>query len=357
MTHRIPIFRPSMPPVESVLSFLQQIDRGRVYSNNGPILAAYKEELSAYLGVPTERLVILSSATLCLQGLAELSEKKNWIVPDFTFAASGLAVLNAGRQLTLVDVEETSWQLSRTEVDKKLTSFSGVMPVMPFGADVDLQDWAGYQDLIIDAAASLGAEISGLETLGAKSAVVFSVHATKVFPAGEGGVAVCGSESLARRLTQWGNFGMSEDRVSKFVGTNGKMTEFVAAYGLKSLIKREKESLQWSAQRGRARAIEKRLAIESPVIASKGINPYWILTMPDEGGVTKLKRICESEGIETRSWWPSELSAMPAFSGMKAGPNRVAKLLAKTTVGLPFRLDQTEEEFARIELALEKALP
>ena len=85
--------------------------------------------------------------------------------------------------------------------------------------------------LIVNAAAALG----GCDERGAYAgsrgvAEVFSLHATKVFAVGEGGV-VFASPDLAARIRAVANFGLCNDNVV-LGGFNAKCSEFHAAVGL-----------------------------------------------------------------------------------------------------------------------------
>jgi dTDP-4-amino-4,6-dideoxygalactose transaminase len=353
--HQIPVLRPRLPKLEVVIPLLQEIDASRIYSNNGPMVERYKFEISKFLGVSASQIVILSSATKALQGLLELSSCNRWLVPDFTFTASGLAVIASGKQLVLLDIDVEDWELSHAQVEQNLDSNTGVLPVIPFGNDVNISEWVQYGNLIIDAAASLGATIQGLEKLNSESSIVFSVHATKVFPAGEGGIAVCGSEELAQKLTSWASFGMDTSRISQIKGTNAKMTEVVAAYGLAALINHEAEEKEWLARRSQALKIQAKLRLEVNPICSKGVNPYWIVELPSASLNEVIEKL-EFRGVSSRRWWPAPLSKMPAFQSYRFQKNINAEHISSSVLGLPFSIDQTPEEFDQIANALSEIL-
>jgi dTDP-4-amino-4,6-dideoxygalactose transaminase len=86
--------------------------------------------------------------------------------------------------------------------------------------------------LIFDSAHAFAC-VSGNKYIGGfGDAEVFSFHATKVFSSGEGGAITTNSDELANKLRLMRNFGfLQKDNVIK-IGTNGKMSEFSAAYGL-----------------------------------------------------------------------------------------------------------------------------
>jgi dTDP-4-amino-4,6-dideoxygalactose transaminase len=287
-----------------------------------------------FLGVEANQVVSVANCTLGLQGAASISSAESWLVPDFTFAATGLAVLQSGKRLLLGDVDETNWSL-KTEHLHELKDDVGVMPVLPFGAAINLNNWQGRKHVIIDAAASLGAQ-PNLSSLPETWSVAFSLHATKVLPAGEGGLVVFGNAESAERFRMWTNFGFSDRRTSMYAGTNAKMSEIHAAYALASLEDWDAEREEWLC----ARDLATRACIESELpprfAPSPGPNPYWII----DCGSAEFRQVLEKHltvaGIGCRRWWPSALHEMPAFENREVvGSGSTSAHLSQRLLGLP----------------------
>jgi len=183
--------------------------------------------------------------------------------------------------------------------------------------------------------------------------VVFSVHATKVLGAGEGGIAVCGSPELAKTLTAWGNFGFESARTSSIAGTNAKMSEFNSAAGLASLEHRQEELESWQELRQKTNDISKRhLELNSSQLI-RGATPYWILELGSSPEANALESHMNSAGIQTRRWWSKPLSKMPLFSATGNRPTPVTTKLSETHVGLPFFLEISEVQLADIARLLQ----
>lgn len=346
---RIPVARPRLQPPEAMLKYLDISHRSRHYSNDGPVLGLYRQRVADYLGVSSDQVVILCNATLCLQGLVTVLSRDNWVVPDYTFSATGNAVIGAGKTLCLVDVTEERYTLDPLELTAALESDStGAIPVMPFGYKCDPIEWGNPPNVIYDAAASFGNFDNSLSGLNSDSAAVFSVHATKVLGAGEGGIAVCGSPELAKHLTAWGKYGFQSERISSIAGTNAKMSEFNAAAGLASLEHREEELKSWQELRQKTNDISKRhLELNSSQLI-RGATPYWILELTSSSEATALENHLNSAGIQTMRWWSKPLSKMPSFSSTDNRPTPVSSHLSETHVGLPFFLEISEEQLAEI---------
>lgn len=329
----IPVFRPLLPSLGQVGKYLKQIDSNQIYSNRGPLVVALESKYASYFNVNSEQVVALNNATLALQGTVAISGIKNWVLPDFTFAASAMAVLNAGGQIILNDVDPNDWQINPANlVDNNNIGF---MPVMPFGSLPNLDRWKNFKNLIFDAAASLGAGPFDFGKLDKNWFVVFSLHATKVLGAGEGALVVCGSDTNASKLRQWSNFGFNLSRSSEFGGTNAKMPEVSAAYALASYenyVTEEKDwlEIQVAIREEISDSIYSNITLEYP-----GFNPYWILDCRDSATLNRLQSKLQMAGIQSRKWWPEPLHKMPGIDFTSKSKFEISKSLSSRLLGVP----------------------
>jgi len=268
---------------------------------------------------------------LVSRGLVRTSTCRKWIVPAYTFAATALAVQNAGVPFSFADVDESTWFIEGRSADKN----SGVLAVAPFGASVDLDIFSSSAEVVWDAAASLG-NLQSLNGISPNQAVVFSLHATKVFPAGEGGLLVLGSNERAQAIRRWQNFAFEGTRVSVGPGTNAKMSEIHAAYGLASLENRELEMKDWQELRSYVAKKVSRKSIWMLSPRGNGVNPYWICTAKSTAHRIRIEKSLAHAGIASRRWW-SFLPSNPAFQDVcRLGDLPVARKLSETVLGLPF---------------------
>ena len=165
------------------------------------------------------------------------------LMPSFTFAAAAHAVLWAGLRPLLVDVDPDDWGAC-AECEEALLREHGaevvaVMPYATFGNCVDLDRYEDYArrhgvGVVVDAAASLGSvDGRGLNFgAGFPHPVVFSMHATKAFGAGEGALVHCGDGEVTALLRRMSNFGFDADRTASTAGLNAKMSEVAALAAL-----------------------------------------------------------------------------------------------------------------------------
>jgi dTDP-4-amino-4,6-dideoxygalactose transaminase len=332
---RIPVMRPQLANFKEVAPLLRRIDRNHIYSNRGPLVRELEEKYSRYFNVEKKLVVALANATQAIQGLITISKNENWIVPDYTFSATGLAVLNANRSLHICDVDLTDWKLDINLIPKEQRGF-GIIPVMPFGSEIDFNPYQNFEDVIIDAAASLGTVPPAFNEMKANWSVVYSLHATKVLGAGEGSIVVCGSEAQAESLRAWSNFGFSIGRTSDIQGTNAKMSEFNAAYGIYSIENRILECADWIKSQEFVSSKTKKYAWTTFVNSQPQFHPYWIVSFKDKQEKNLVIETLDLAKVQTREWWAKPLSMQKAFSKSSSFTlNGSAKCLSEVHLGLP----------------------
>ena len=350
----VPVLRPLLPNADSVMPYLRSIDQVRIYTNGGPLLKLLESRYADRFGVEPEQVIAVANATLALEGAISVLPPKKWIVPNFTFAATGLAVLNAGKELVLSDVSEMTWELDIGNIlePKQDHTRLGLMPVMPFGAPVSFEKWKGFPYIVFDAAASLGTSKS-LENMEPGWIVVHSLHATKILGAGEGAIVITGSKDISQKIRQWLNFGFNDFRDAEIVGTNAKLSEFHAAYALSSLDSEFDEFSDWQRVLHDIQFNSKDLRMNIGVPKFEGIRPYWIVQLPTEIKRDQLASELRQHGIGTRVWWGRALSEQKAFyKSSKIGTLGVSQSLASTHLGLPCFRDLSTDEIIRISRLL-----
>jgi len=345
----VPVMQPKLPSYKNVKKYLKQIDKNRTYSNNGPLIQKLEQRYSEFLGVSPSQVVLCSSATLGLEGASYLTAVEEINVPSFTFPASALAVARAGKKLIFQDIDELDWQINVSKVKNK--SNSGLMVVLPFGSKGHLDKYLEFENVIIDAAASLGNFELNLGRLQKNWIIVFSLHATKVLGIGEGGLVVFGDSNKANRFRAWVNFGFAGTRDSTLIGTNAKMSEMQAAYGHATLDEWSFEKAEWLKARENIKKLRSDL-FKNNFMNEINISPYWIVEFNTSEMLIKFEKYLRSEKIETRSWW-STVHKMPAFIKSNHNNYFAAESVAKKTLGLPFFRDIKSSHLDRIQNAID----
>ena len=352
---RVPIARPRMPAAEALLPYLQQIDAHRSYTNFGPLVSELEHRLADRLGVDSQHVVTVSNATagltLALQSIT--AERPGvCLIPSWTFVATAHAVMAAGLTPFLVDVDEASWAMTPAialeAVARIDAPIAAVMPVAPFGAPIDIAAWDRFTALtgipaVIDAAAGHDRVTAG------DTPSVVSLHATKILGAGEGGYVVCRRPDLIIAIKRRSNFGFYGSRNAEVSACNAKMSEYHAAVGLASMDAYSADSAQFRAV---AQAYRNRLTGNRDIALQPGFGTDWIGSVcvarfSGHDSKAIAARLSEAE-IDSRAWWGDGVHNQTAFSDLPRLTLFRTELLARETIGLPFFVDMSEQDIARV---------
>lgn len=354
----VPLLVPDMPSPHTLMPWLERMHAARHYSNFGPLVKELEARFSQGFGVPLEQLTTVANATLGLELVLQaldLPKGSHVLVPAFTFVATATAVVRAGHVPVLADVDPDCWMLT-PEIARaacQAMRIDAVIPVATFGMPHDMPAWQQFEQetglpVVIDAAAAYGSQ----SLQGAQCTMVFSLHATKSLPAGEGGLVISTRPGLAARVRQLSNFGINLNPDAGLpvgaladVGSNAKMSEYHAAIGLASLQVWEAHALQRRALH--AEIVEELgcatgnvLRWQAPGAAGRLMAPTLLCAqLPDEMARTRLEQHCQVRRITTRRWYQPLLQDMPVMrTHCKQLPTPYAERLASTLLGLPFFL-------------------
>ena len=236
----LPLIAPNPPRLSELGDALRQVEASGVYSNNGPQVQAFEAAATAQLYGGHGASLAVANATLGLMiALRDAARPGTLaVMPALTFAATAQAALWAGLTPLIVDVDPDNWSAdANAEAAALRTHGERIGAMLPYAAFGDAVDLARYEQwhrrgvgVVVDAAASLGTLDEAGLGFGAQApfAVVGSMHATKTFAVGEGGLVHSGDAALIGRLRAMANFGFEEGRSATLPGLNAKLPEVLA---------------------------------------------------------------------------------------------------------------------------------
>lgn len=314
------------------------------YTNFGPLHDEMVQGMLAEFGMQGENCVACCNATAGLSAaLIAADVAGRVLMPAFTFPATMSAIRAAGLQPILMDVSPETWLPSVDELTKALvaTGASAVILVAPFGIR---HDFAAHIEAcrslgvttIIDCAAGMG--VPRLNPCdGPDVFEVFSLHATKPFGIGEGGLIYC-HESMTAAVRSALNFALPSHAspAGPHWGFNGKLSEIHAAIGLAQL-QRYRDII---AQRQVFAAAYFAMLEEFPEIVTPprdSVAPWQIFPalLPSETMADAAVAIAAQKGVELRRYYRPSLSQ---WRGVEAAtPCPVSEDLAARMIALPVR--------------------
>lgn len=165
------------------------------------------------------------------------------IIPDLTFAATINTVLHANATPVIVDIEEDSWCINPTEIEKAITpKTKAIIPVHIYGQVCDMEaimDIAKRHNLkvIEDCAEAHGAMYDNKKVGSFGDIGCFSFFGNKVITTGEGGMCTTNNTDLDEKMRILRDHGMSKTKRywHDVIGYNYRMTNIQAAIGLAQL--------------------------------------------------------------------------------------------------------------------------
>jgi len=213
-------------------------------SSSGIYIDKFEEDFSSYSDCSHGVAVCNGTAAIHLALTAlEIGKGDEVIIPDLTFAATINAVLHANATPVIVDVEEDSWCISPTEIEKAITSKTkAIIPVHLYGQPCDMSAIMAiakkYNLMIIeDCAEAHGAMFNNKKVGSFGDIGCFSFFGNKVITTGEGGMCTTNNPLLCKKLKLLRDHGMSKEKRywHDNVGFNYRMTNLQAAIGVAQL--------------------------------------------------------------------------------------------------------------------------
>ncbi len=364
----IPFLRPRLVELADYASLLEQIDSSRLYSNFGPLNTLFEQRVVAehFDGVGAAATVCNATLGLMLAIEAVKRPGRYAVMPSFTFAATPLAAQWCGLQPYFVDVEASNWCVDPIRLNEALAHLGDAIAVVvtyaTFGTALDLAPYAALIDrgvpVVVDAAPALGTRWAEQGFgVGFKGPIVYSLHATKTFGIGEGGLVYSADGAIVRKVKALSNFGFDASRASTALGLNAKLSEYGAAVALATLESySDKVVLRRSLYEEYAANFDQ-LGLSAAgwqFQALRGEVAHQFVPAITPSGLTSTKAITDLavSSIEARTYFSPACHAQPQFAAAPRASLSVTDDLAVRIVSLPLWDDIGVQRIRRVCEAL-----
>jgi dTDP-4-amino-4,6-dideoxygalactose transaminase len=350
---RVRYLVPDLPPADEILPYLREIDQSRCDSDFGPLEVAFRDEVARFFpGLSSDHIVTASSGALAIETALSaygFPQGSRVLMPSYTFVATAAAVVRAGSVPIFADVDLETLALDPERAGHLAQTLgcSAVLPVGVAGMALATEPWEHFSEetgiaVIVDAAAGLGNQ-----SISAHLTLAFSLHATKPFGIGEGGLVVSQREDVIHRARLATNFGVDEEK-GFLCGTNARMSELQAAVGLAQLHR----IVAMEMRRNRILATYRRVLSELSeikLLMPVEKNPSNLIVMLPQPRVRELEGKLADAGIETRRLYVPPVHRHPAYLGYQcAEPMVNGESLSTHSLSLPCHGSMTEADVEEI---------
>ena len=338
----------------------------------GPVVAAFEAAIADVVG--TAHAVATTSATTALDlalAALDIGPGDEVLAADFTYPATGSAVLRRGATLRLVDADPATYCLDPDALQDALGErTAAVISVDVFGLPADygriepLLARRGVP-LVCDAACSLGGAIGDRPAGAFGVAGCFSFHPRKSLTTGEGGMVVTDDDALADRMRCLRNHGSRRDGWrATFVepGFNYRMSDLNAALGLTQVAGHGATVARRNALAARlTEALAGVGGVRPQAVPAGHLHPFqaYVVVLEDPA-VDRDAVIAElrDRGVES-TLGTYAMHAEPAFAracGTQPGDLPASAMLAARTLALPLHQGLHDDDMDVVAEALSAAM-
>lgn len=225
---KIPLMKPLIPFMHELHPYFDRCKRENTYSNFG---SNYKEAYDR-LGIRTSRHMLpVTSGTAAIEIACRvmLPKGSRVMIPDFSHIGTYVGVRNANMTPILTAVDDKTWTTDLVRLSMNVRNFDAFVVVAPFGYAVDIEPYERFaalnkKTIIYDYAGAWG------QFPDTPFPVCYSLHATKTFSTGEGGLVSFKHKSQHEDARVITNFGItSTGAIWADYGGNLKMDELRCA--------------------------------------------------------------------------------------------------------------------------------
>ncbi|MBV8149664.1 MAG: DegT/DnrJ/EryC1/StrS family aminotransferase [Candidatus Eremiobacteraeota bacterium] len=347
-------------------AFAEVLDRGSFI--NGPNVAAFEEELAAYLRAP--HAVGLNSGTdalhLALRAL-DIGPGDEVITTPFTFVATTEAIAMVGATPVFADIDPATFAIDPAAVTAAVTPRTrAIIPVHLYGLPTPMEEICRVAQrhhlaIVEDCAQSIGATIDGncTGTIGTIGALSF-FPSKNLGACGDAGAIVTKDAALAERVRRLRAHGAAVKYYHDELGANSRLDELQAAIlrvklrHLEQWIERRRAIAAWyTVALGRFG-----IATPSEPRAPSVRHVYHQFTVRIAQERDRVAGAMRENGVATMVYYPVPLHLQHVHSslGLREGAFPEAERAAREVLSLPMFPELRDTEVDRVVSAMEAAL-
>ena len=363
-------FNPPIPMVDLVgqhARIQSELDQALLRASHqaayiqGPDVAAFAQELSAYLGEGVHTIPCANGTDALQIALMSLGLQPGdeVITATFTYVATAEVIALLGLTPVLVDVEPDTFALNLDQVRDALSPRTkAIVPVHLYGQGVAMEDLmalaatAGVH-VVEDSAQALGARYTLSDGRSMALGTLGTIGCTSFFPSknlgcmGDGGALFTRDAALAEKIRMIANHGQKVKYRHDVVGCNSRLDTLQAAI----LRVKLRQLDEYAAARQRAAArYDAGLAglegIQTPVRRPESTHVYHQYTLRIAGGLRDaLAEHLKADGIPTMIYYPLPLHRQVAYQSKRYSDQSfpVADQLCAEVLSLPMHTELTTQ--------------
>lgn len=360
----IRVNKSTVPSKASILkAFGSILDSGKL-TNNGKYVLKLEHELVSC--TQAKHACVVANGTLALHmAIKALGRQGEIVTTPFSFIASSSSIIWENCIPVFADIDPETFCIDPKSIKSCITDRTiAIMPVHIFGNICDInaiETIASEHGLatVYDGAHAFGSSYKGRSVFTYGTFSTLSMHAYKVLSSIEGGAIFCNDGELFDSVHRMRYFGMDGSEQTQFhPGTNAKISELNAAFGLESLKGTTSEISNRKANAHFYRtALEEIGAIQLQRIQDEveSNHAYFPIVLESEEEVLKLIARGRDAGVEFRRYFHPSLNTLnfvtdgagSTFSKQRT-ETPIADSISKRIVCLPVYGALKEDELNKI---------
>ena len=323
----------------------------------GPEVAAFEQELAAYVGV--RHAIGVGSGTEALHlalRACGVGAGDEVVTVAHTAVATVAAIELAGAIPVLVDIDASTYTLDPGRLEAAIGARTkAVIAVHIYGQPADLAPIAAIVKhrglrLIEDCAQAHGARYGGRVVGSFGDIAAFSFYPTKNLGAiGDGGLVATADAGLAEQARLLREYGWAERYVSRVPGWNTRLDELQAAILRVKLRYLDAENSARSRIAAQYRSLLQGSDITLPVEREGALHAYHLFVVRSARRDALVAHL-ERSGVRALVHYPVPVHLQPAYRGRLRGRDALpeTELAARQVLSLPMYPELADQDVRRV---------